>query len=79
MAIANSLCIRLLLCAYKSNTVCERALLRTQQEVSPPNIGSGKEESHDKCPKLLVSVTFLVCVGCRESGGDRDFYRIVDN
>ena len=36
---------------YKSNTVCARALLRAQQGVCPPNIGSGKEEPHHKCPK----------------------------
>ena len=56
MAIANSLYFRLLLCTYKSNTVHERALLRAQQGVSPPNIGSGKEEPHHKCPKILVSL-----------------------
>ena len=55
MAIANSLCLRLLLCSYKA-IVRERALLRAQQGVSFPNIGSGKEEPHHKCPKMLVSV-----------------------
>ena len=40
----------------QSNTVRERALLRAQQGVSPPNIGSGKEEPHHKCTKILVSV-----------------------
>ena len=40
VTIANSLCFRLLLCTYmyKSNTVHERALLRAQQGVSPPNM-----------------------------------------
>ena len=32
------------------------------------DIGSGKEEPHNKCPKILVRVTFLVCFCCRKSG-----------
>ena len=68
MATANSSGIRFLLHTYKGNTVCERALLRAQQGVSPPNIGSGTEEPHHKCPKKTASLTFLVCVCCRKSG-----------
>ena len=67
MAIANSLCFRLLLCTYKA-IVRERALLRAQQGVSPPNVGSGKEEPHHKCPQKYWCLLFLVSFGCRKSG-----------
>ena len=60
MAIANILCFRLLLCTYKSNTVCGSALLKAHWK-GRLDIGSGKDEPHHKCPKILVSVTFLVC------------------
>ena len=38
---------------YKSNRVCERALLGAQQGVYPVNTESGKEEPHHKCPKYV--------------------------
>ena len=56
MAIANSSCIRLLLCTYKSNTVCERTLWRVQLGVSPPNLGSGKEEPY----RIVANFRFKV-------------------
>ena len=56
MAIDNSLCFRLLLCTYKSNIVRERALLRAQQGVSPPNMDLGKRSPTTNAQKILVSV-----------------------
>ena len=52
---------------YKSNTVCARALLGAQQGVSPPNIGSGKEEPPTNAQNISVCF-FLVCACCRKSG-----------
>ena len=56
----------------QSNTVRKRELLRAQQGVSPPTIGSGKEEPHHKCPKILVSVissVFLLQEECKQYFG----------
>ena len=68
----------------QSNTVRERALLRAQQGASPPNIGSGKEEPHHKCPKILVSVISGVFLPQEEwckleslKGGKDDVYTIM--
>ena len=71
MAISNSLCFRLLLCTYKSNTVCEKGTIEGAAGL-PPNTLSGKEEPHHKCPNILMSVTYIMCVCCRKSGVNLD-------
>ena len=68
MAIANRLCLWLLLCTYKSSTVRERALLRGQQGSLPQKLDLGKRSSTTNAQKILVSVISSVCFCCRKSG-----------